>query len=264
MAGIASLTDLVTRIGTQHTAVQTVYANLATGGVNSFMSGLKNQGTMGRIGHTAALPSLPSGVASYIPLSMMIACSASGAIIVGKLIDMGSFDISGSGTFTDGSAMPTVTELGVSRAIPTALIAEVTTAISFSVTTPSISVTYTDQDGNSSTSPNLTIPNACPVGQVGFGTLATGDFGLTDITNCTRVGSPTTPVGVIKFWGMIPLAIMSNLNSVNSTLCSESLITGGSMSVQRYGAGDVLGIFHFGVQSIRSGVGVISFVGDTA
>jgi len=95
---------------------------------------------------TYTVPTLETGVAAYIPLALNFASSLStGILMIAKCIDLGHLDISGP-TFTDGSAMPTVTELGSSRQVGGGVMCEVTTALN--ATPGNMTVTYKDQDGN--------------------------------------------------------------------------------------------------------------------
>lgn len=148
------------------------------------------------------LPSLPSGVTNFIPTEFEIHNNFGITFTLAKLINLGSLDISGP-TFTDGNAMPTLTELGVSRQINGALLA--VTEVALNASPGSFTVTYVDQDGNTAetiTSTAMTLSS--PIRSAEFIELNAGDVAVKDVTNATRTGG-TTPTGTIRFYGVIPL-----------------------------------------------------------
>ncbi len=155
-----------------------------------------------------ALPKspLPSGVTGWIPTAFSNFGSNTNASTVTLVagINLGTVNYGGS-SFTDGSAYPTRTELGLASN-PTfgPIVGEVTTALNAGAGTATI--TYTDQDGNTGATTNLEIPgsgikNSCFY-QYAY---ATGDYGVRDITGCSYSGQ-SSPAGVVKLWGIIPLA----------------------------------------------------------
>jgi len=219
-----------------------------------------NNQSMQRLGWSKALPgSLPSGVTSYILTRISLLSSAAAPYMVAKMVNLGSLDISGaSGTFTDGSQMPTVTELGTSRQIPGAIWMEVTTALN--ATPGGITVTYKDQDNNTAeTTGNQNLTASSRVRTGGWIVLNTGDTGAIDITAAAR-SSGTTPTGVLQFWGIIPICLISMVSA--STTYTENLVTGAFNPV-RFAAGESLGVWSWSVTTARAVLGDCFFIGDS-
>lgn len=233
---------------------QVQFPNLFSGGSNPAMS---------RGGYVADLPgSFESGVSGYIPTQINLTGSSNASarmVIVAEMIDMGSIDISGaSGTFTDGSAMPTRTQLGASNALASPVWCEAETAPS--ATPGTLNVTYTDQDGNTGISAPATNINGSAVARSGcFLPLDSSDWGVRDITGATRSGG-TTPTGVIRFWGLIPLCAV-NLSPTNITT-PEDLINGGMVRRLRT-TGTKIGLILHSPNGAYGIMGSIRFVGDS-
>jgi hypothetical protein len=101
--------------------------------------------------------------------------------------------------FTDGSA-------AAAGVFYSRLLAVVQTVLS--ATPTNITVTYTDQDGNTGHATSaLTIPASAPVGNVFEFVLANTagqmkDVGVTDVTAVVDTAAPT---GVVEIWGFNPL-----------------------------------------------------------
>jgi hypothetical protein len=153
--------------------------------------------------------------------------------------------------------MPTVTELGTSRVMASAVIAEVTTALN--ATPGSLQITYTDQDGNTSQSNTaVALTASAVVGTCAFVNLAAGDTGVRDISAATR-SAGTTPTGVIKFWGLVPIALVSTALGDNPE--KMNLITQNFNPI-RLGAGDVVRVFPTVSATAKRVFGMINLVGD--
>jgi len=234
------------------------YADIQTTTVNLGGTVLAIQ----RAGSMVAMPNpLPTGVTAYIPTMVTgVSSLTTLTFLVGKLINLGSIDISGaSGTFTAGNAMPTKTELGVSRQVWSPLIIEVTTGLN--ATPGTLTVTYKDQDGNAAEAASaVSLGASAPVFSSGIVPLNTGDIGVTQITNATR-GAGTTPTGVVQFWGMSdPIALFPANPALNGPAVAN-LMTSAFHPV-RLGAGDQIGVFIIGSNATKSTFGFISFVGE--
>lgn len=214
-----------------------------------------------RCGNFKAFPSLPGGVTGYYVTSVTASSSTTQlSVLIAKTINLGSIDISGaSGTFTDGSAMPSVTELGVATTYPSIVIAEVVNVLA--ANPGSISITYVDQDGNAaeaSTAQAMTassVPKTC-----GNIELNAGDVGVRDITAATRTGG-TTPIGTIKFHGIVPVCLMEVSPVSGSIVSVDNLITGG-FNIPKFGASDQLIAFILGSTTTKCCLGDIFVVGD--
>lgn len=217
----------------------------------------------GILGMLRPMPgSLPTGITKFIPNSASVAVglgSGQGTII-GKLVRLGQLDISGP-TFTadatTSGAMPTITELNVSRQIHSALFIRVKTALN--ATPGSITVTYVDQDGNASeTTSAAALTASCAVGSTALVTLNTGDTGVRSISTATRTGG-TTPTGVVEFYGFIPWKILPGIGNMINT---ESTYSPGFANIS-LSAGESLGIIAFGLPTARTFCGYITYIGDS-
>lgn len=213
-----------------------------------------------RAGHTRDIPAMPSGVTAYMPCKAWIHATQNAPILVGRIIDLGSLDISGaSGTFTDGAVMPTVTELGASRQVSGPVLCEVTTALN--ATPGSFTATYTDQDGNTGqVSTSAALSASATVGSAGFLATLGGDHGVLDITAAARTGG-TTPTGVIKFWGLMD-AVIWPASSAAVAMGFDYINEGVIYKWDE--AGTTIGAFMLGVVTAARMSGRIQFVGDEA
>ena len=256
MANVASFNDIVNRVGGKFFASETIYNDIPV----ATTTPSSNLQSCQRVGYTKALPALDTGVSGYFVSEARLLFSASnGTYMVAKLINLGSLDISGaSGTFTDGSAMPTVTELGVSRQIYSGVLIEVTTTLN--ATPGAFTITYVDQDGNgaeTTTSRNLGASAAAY--SVGFAILNDNDIGVQDITAAAR-SAGTTPTGVIQFWGVIPIqmGVQMSLGTVTGEGCFAP-----GFNMPKLGATDQIGVFGWNVTNARGIVGDIYYIGDS-
>jgi hypothetical protein len=175
-----------------------------------------------------------------------------------KLVDLGSLNIS-TNTFTDGSAMPTVDELGTNRVMAGAVIMEVTVALN--ATPGSITITYTDQDGNASqTSTSQALAASAAIGSIGNLQLATGDYAVRDISAAARTGG-TTPTGTIKFWGIIPVGMVYSAGAGAGE--TVDLVTN-SFALVPLGTSDQLYVIHASTVVANNVIqGVLNVVGDS-
>lgn len=157
------------------------------------------------------VPSIPAGKTYLAPTEFTIGSSLAANYMLCRLTNLGSIDISGaSGTFTDGSAMATRTEGGTSRQIYGPILMVVTVALN--ATPGTLTVTYTDQAGNTAAAAAITLTASAAAGTAGFLPLNTGDYGAVDITAATR-GAGTTPTGTIRFYGVEMLACVAPSNT---------------------------------------------------
>lgn len=247
--------DFIAQVGALKTLYQPFYGELQAATSIAFTGQFYS---MQMLGYGKVLPSLPSGITAYIPTRVDVVLGVSTApLLIAKMVNLGSIDISGaSGTFTDGNAMPTVTECGVSRQIASPIFAEITTGVN--ATPGTLTVTYKDQDNNGAeTTTAQTITVSGLARSMGLITLNTTDWGATDITAAARAAG-TTPTGVIKFWGVMPIALISC--PLVQTLEIENLLTLNFNPV-RLGAGDEIRVIGF-TSPAKGMLGNIYFVGD--
>jgi len=259
MASISSYDDLVNRVGGGFTLNEPFWGELqaSTGALGG------TQAALALLACQKDTPSLPAGVTSYIPTTIGGLWSASSGypLLVCQSINLGTLDISGP-TFTDGSQMPTVTELGVSRQTSGMVLMEITTALS--ATPGAITITYVDQDGNAAettTAQNLPVTNS-NIHTVGAVILNAGDTGVRDITTATRTGG-TTPTGVVKFWGCLPIALLCS--DATGNIHTENLLTGAFMLSQLPAATKICYFGYGGGNSIsaRAIHGNMFMIGDS-
>lgn len=253
MAVIKTYDGLISRIANGFSLNQPLWGEVQTAagtlGQNNW------QFVMGA--RTKTLPSFPSGVTGYIPTVVSLANSGgtAGSVMVAYMINLGTL-VLGS-TLTDGSVMPTMTELGTSRQIPGPIWMEITTALS--AATATITVTYQDQDGNSSeTTTGQQISASAPIGTAGWIELNSTDTGVIDISAATR--SSGTGTGTVKFWGIIPISMFAFPN-ITSSIAYDNLLTGG-FNLIRLPASVEVGFF---VQktTTHSNIGNLFVVGDS-
>lgn len=257
---VASYNDLIARVGNNYVANWPFYGETAAttgifGGCNMALQ---------RIGHGRTLPSLPSGVTGYIATAaqgLILTSSSLRTVFVCECINLGTLDIS-TPTFTDGSAMPTQTVLGSSINTYSSVLVEVTTALN--ATPGSFTVTYVDQSGNAAeTTTAQTLPTTNNgIGCAGWVNLNTGDVGVRDITTATRTGG-TTPTGVIKFWGILPICQLCTAGG--GTIYVEPMLTQDFMWAKLSAASDIrLFSFSGGSSIVGTAItGSISIVGDS-
>lgn len=129
---------------------------------------------------------------------------------------LGTLTVSGN-SFSSGSSMPTKTIEGSS--IQTASMFTVIVATTaLTATTPVLTVTYTDQDGNTGQTATMTLPSS-PTLNTGFFLnphLANGDTGVRAVTN---MSISTGSAGVLKAYGVIP----QHVTASGLAACSTSL-----------------------------------------
>jgi len=155
-----------------------------------------------RVPTSIVVPSFGGSVtAAYFTYIRSCVSNGSVPIIGGHETLLGTLTVSGN-SFAAGSTMPTKTIEGSSiqtSSMFTVIVA--TTALT--ATTPVLTVTYTDQDGNTGQTATMTLPSS-PTLNTGFFLtphLASGDTGVRAITN---MSISTGSAGVLKAYGVIP------------------------------------------------------------
>jgi hypothetical protein len=256
MAVILSYDDLINRIGGGFTLHQPWWGELQTTAANTTSSGTQFSGS--RAGYTRNMPSLPANVSGYIPTRFTTQCNTNPRLVMAlKLIDLGNLSLA-TPTFTDGVAMPTVTELGSSVQIASPILLETTTVHNSSP--GNMTITYVDQNNNTAeTTASMTLGASSPVGSIAWAILNSPDWGVLDVTSATRTGG-STPTGVVQFWGVVPVALA--IIGSNATGGVDNLL-GGSPRIVKLGAADVIGIFQFSVVSTSAYLGDLFFIGDS-
>lgn len=253
MASVKSYNDILNRIGGGFSASEVFWGEQQT----TFTSVVSGSSIVhGRMAFVNPYPNpLPTGVSAYIPVfGTLVWPAGTSQFMIGKVVNFGSLNI-GTNVFTVGSSMPTVTELGVSEVTASSVLIEVTTQLN--ATPGNLTVTYTDQGGTSGlTTASQSLTASAVVGSVGLILLNSGDWGAQAVTGATQSGG-TTPSGVVKFWGIVPLMFLNTRNVIPI----ENLLTG-QFNLNRFGAGDQLGVFSY-LTTTGAVIGKIYSFGDS-
>lgn len=200
MAALATHNEVLARITNGYSAMEPIHGNFPVVRANPVTS-------LGayRAFYVPNVPSsLASGVTAHIPTQVHGGCSILGVFIgYYEMIDLGSIDLS-TNTFSSGSNMGTTTFGGQTVNRSGALWLEVTTALN---STPgTLKVTYVDQSGNTAeAAAGANMSASSVVGSGGFLRLNGTDGAVREVTTAAQSGG-TSPSGVIKFWGLIPIS----------------------------------------------------------
>lgn len=240
MTTVQSYDNIIARISNGYSRLQPLYEY--TTGLGGLFS---TTGMVGGAGFSQKMPgTLPSGVSSFFVTAGWnngALSSVPSIALIAKWVPMGSLNIS-TNVFTDGSAMPTATELGATNTIPGMLLAVATTAITG--TPGSLGVTYRDQNNNTAETTSAQAMSAAVAGSAGLIILNTTDWGVVDITNMVRSGG-STPVGTIALYGLIPIGVMPTSGTTSvGTLGIGGVFNGltDGFIMTQLGAGDLVGI----------------------
>lgn len=204
-----------------------------------------------------AVPSLGAGVtAAYLTYGKITTPTAGAIAIAGHETNLGTLTVSGN-SFSAGSAMPTMTIEGASTTTASLLpILAVTTAMT--ATTPVLTITYTDQDGNTGQTCSMTLPTNCTINSAYLMTphLANGDTGVRAVTN---MSISTGSAGVVSVFGVLPQIFQLNSGAASGN--SISAVTSPYPMVP-FSGGDSLGIYIFGVTTAIDIYGTFCFLPD--
>jgi hypothetical protein len=207
----------------------------------------------------AKMPSsLPSGVASFKPLSISLTSSVVACYMVARLTNLGSVNLS-TNAFTAGSVMPTRLEGNTSRQIWSGILLETLTA--FNATPGTMVVTYKDNSGNSAeAAASITLTASSVAGSMQFLNLNTGDLGAVEVTNMVRSGG-TSPTGVLGAWGVECIDIIPVPTATQPEI--SNLLTGYPFT-KPLGINDELVLIGVGGNTTKSVIGKTYFIGETA
>lgn len=225
MAAITTVDALIARQSNEYEKRLNLDEHFATARVSTTTSA--SSLGMHRFGYIEAVPgSLETGVTSYIPLEISVNSTLAPPILIAEMFNMGNINLA-TNTFTDGVAMPTRTQGGVSNQTFSPVIMEFTNAAGGNATPGNLTITYTNQAGTGSkSSGSMALGASAPQGSGSLMVLASGDTGVQDITAAAQSGG-TTPTGTITFWGFLPLDIVypyvTSVGSV-SALLSQAII----------------------------------------
>ena len=257
---VTTYDGLIARVGANYSATWPFYGELQS---TTGLLGGNNQ-ALQRLGYARDLTSYPTGVTGYIATAIQGAISISSTVrtlFVCQCINLGSLDTS-SNVFTDGSAMPTITELGSSVSSYGPVFVEYMNTLGG--TPGSITITYVDQDGNAaetSAAQTMSATNPNP-GTTGWIVLNGTDWGVRDITTAARSGG-TSPTGTVQFWGILPIAQISVGGTGSSYI--EPMITQDFMWSD-LPQNSVIRVFNYSGGTSVAGTamtGIINFIGDS-
>lgn len=250
--------DYVSRRAAGFGAIKPFYGDLQTAGTGTLFTG--QAGSITTVGTIEAMPSLPSGVTAFIATAIDCLSTAGAAPLwIAKATNLGNLNIA-TPTFSAGSTMPTSTQGNTaSSQTYSTVIGEVTTVLN--ATPGNFTITYNANDtttGNTTTSAALTASAA--VHTCGFITLNGAHWGASQITAATRTAG-TTPTGVITFWGLQSICMISQ--GYNGTLPAFRNMLSATLNPFRLGAGDQIKFFSLGSLVTRGLIGSIHFIGDS-
>jgi hypothetical protein len=137
-----------------------------------------------------------------------------------------------------------------------ALMMEVTTALNALPGT--LVITYDNQSGTSHSTASLTLTASATVNTAALPSLASGDYGIRNITGAVRSGG-TAPTGVINFYGLLPIGVVQ-IGVVNVT-GSRDLITAAPFP-PRLLANEQIALLT-SIATARAWTGFIRYIGDS-
>jgi uncharacterized protein YceK len=174
-------------------------------------------------------------------------------LVAGTLLATANY---GGSTWTDGSAMPTRTELGASVATYGMLFGHVTTALNGGAGT--CTITYTDQDGNTGNTQNLDMPGSAVLNTAFLQySWNSGDYGIRDITNISYSGQ-SSPAGVAELWGITPIVAM--FTGPNEGQMGIADLIGGEFAFQKFPAGTEFFTIGFAAHKLDHGLNLTTFL----
>ena len=214
--------------------------------------------TINRFSSNFVMPSMAAGLTgAYLTHCRMYTGLGNTILAAALEVSLGVLTVSGN-SFAAGSAMPTRKVKGTSVTTASGLAVLVATA-ALTATTPTVTITYTNQSGTTGQTATLTLPTS-PVANSGFlinPHLASGDTGIRAVTGMSiSAGS----AGTLTVYGLLPLAFtMAGPTAGASTV--DPLVS--PVPFYKVTAGDSVGFYSFGgTGSAKDLVAVVGFVGD--
>jgi len=172
---------------------------------------------------------LPQAFVNYASVDDSFAYDFSGIVAATAIqlaafieYDLGTLTVSGN-SFSAGVSAPTKTPAGGSSGVCVFNAVAVFIATTLTATTPVLTITYTDQAGNTGNTATLTLPTNSTINSafLVYPHLAAGDTGIRAITG---VSISTGSAGSIKIMGLLELAsipcgsIGPGLNDIRNTV----------------------------------------------
>jgi len=201
---------------------------------------------------TFTIPTMTSPVTGAYCTYCAFGSYSSGTIRFAAETLLGTLTVSGS-SFSAGSTMPTRKVAGGSSVATKAyeVMAVVTTA--FTATTPTITISYTNEAGTSGRTATLTLPSN-PAIDTAFRViphLQSGDYGITSIQD---IDTSTGSGGVMKIYGL--LNIYAGGNTATNHI---GIIAAGADEIYEVQGGDVIGCYQYGLTGTDRVIGHLTF-----
>mgnify|MGYP001583871190 CR=1 FL=1 len=193
-----------------------------------------------RFPDTITVQSVGAGVSGGYVTGCELWSSRTVCCVIALETTLGTLTVSGN-SFAGGSAMPTKTVAGTSLTTATLIpVIVVTTALT--ATTPILTITYTDQDGNTGQTATMTLPTN-PVINSAFLVaphLAAGDTGVRAVTG---LSISTGSAGTLRAFGLLPIVLGFVAANV-AILMPSPLAT--SLPMFLCEANEVIAVYNFG------------------
>ena len=200
MLASASTNGLLVRLLTGSVTLTTTSATTTSG-----------YATWQRIPTSFTMPAVGPGLTgAYFPTIIMVNEDVNTMMLCGLEYTLGTITANGgTGTFSAGSTMPTKTIAGTS--VQTASMRHfVYISTTLSAVAPVLTITYTDQNGNTGVTMTITIPSGSVVNSMFdlTSSLASGDTGIRAVTDMSWTLNPAA--GVARVIGVLTMAIGDN------------------------------------------------------
>jgi hypothetical protein len=207
--------------------------------------------TVRRMPNAFTMPAYGAGVEAAVMTRFSVISGFSGSTYFAAIeTQLGSLNMN-TGTFTDGSAMPTATHYNDRTGALTASYCPVLhVSVAHTATTPLITTTYTDQDGNTGNTCSMTLPSTSALDTCYFMAphLATGDTGIRDVTAQTKSAGTA---GTLRTLGLRILAYQMPLASGAGHTLSPIWMPAVDWDIE---TGDVIGFYQIGQNGSGSAI----------
>jgi len=213
--------------------------------------------SMARYPNPFTIPSLGGGVTgAYLTMGHMLNGGAGLQTVCFLEVTLGTLTVSGN-SFSAGSSMPSRSVQGSASVQLASVIPVVVATATMTATTPTLTITYTDQDGNTGQTCTMTLPTNAAVNSAFRMTphLASGDTGVRAVTN---MSISTGSAGTVKCFGLMPLAISTNLSTTVASCMFINPMTGPFPLIELQGS-DVLSFYKFN----NSAMDLLAFIALT-
>lgn len=206
------------------------------------------------------IPSMTTVARCYFTMVRMTNEDANTFLMSGLEVELGSLDMN-TGTFTDANAMPSRRVMGAGTSaiqLATMMPMLVVTA-AVTATTPTITITYTNQAGTGSRTATVVLPTS-PALNSAFWCgphLQSGDTGIQNISNMTKSAGTA---GTIKLYGFMPISWDGN--PVASTIATVDPLND-TLPVIGFEPSDIVAFYRFGGTTTSNLVAMLSAVGET-